>query len=1178
MLALGTRIESPLNPSLEAAPHLSRRYPTRYEKDTCLSIFVDARALENNRRDHDDTSPLDTSRETGRLLGPSLDLKILRGEVREMSSVRPTRRAAAVRKNIVQSDSDSDEVRDSQATPRRESRRSTVGSRASFDEEYTPKPSRQAVTKIASTVKAKLMATPTGRAPLSESKKGRHQSQTPRTSSKLRESSTINKDKEGLESHRVVNESQKENQTPMLARKMNQKSVMPPPPTLPILTLQKSRTLTPPEILPAESHEAAVATPEVPAGPKTRIVISKLVLENFKSYAGVQCIGPFHKSFSAVVGPNGSGKSNVIDSLLFVFGFRASKMRQGKISALIHNSAAHPDLGHCSVEVHFETIFDTDDPNDYRVVDDSVIVVARKAYKNNASKYTINDRESSFTEVTTLLKNRGIDLDHKRFLILQGEVESIAQMRPKAANEHDDGLLEYLEDIIGTSKYKAPIEGALERMENLNGICQEKNSRVQIVEKERARLEERKDVALQWILAENELAAKQCALWQLFKFDCSANLEITSKVISELQSELSEGAESFRGNEELIKSLEKKHRAEMKNQDELKVLLARYSTEAAKAEKESVSFQEKLKHLSTKQKKLAKVNASTQHALSESTHQVETSDAELVKFESELSNLGTLLSKEDLELNKIRLALKDKTQVFSDQIETKQKQKQPWDIQIQEKQSALDVGKAELDMLNEKATQVEQDILSASTQLEALQNEGVAKLEDIQSVENELTEATDSMARFEKELTSLRATEVTAKQEHAGARDKADEARSNLSASKQKGDVLGGLTSLSDSGRITGFHGRLGDLGTIDDKYDVAITTACPALNNMVVDNVDVGQKCIDHLRRNNLGRANFLLLDKLPHRDSNSTKTPEDVPRLVDLVKCRDDRFVPAFQKVLGNTLVATDLVQANRIAYGKVRWRVVTLDGQLIESSGAMTGGGSRVSRGGMSSKFASTESGDSVAKLETIESKRRVNLEQVQASIRKLDAQLDTLTSSKPQLETRKSRLSIEFSGLEKQGKDLKKRVKELTLLRDSATIDTKRVTEIERSITNHEKAIAKLRTETAGIEEEIKELQDKILEVGGIKLRTQKSKVDGLKDQIDALQQRFDASEFAKAKAEKDMKKHHKTLTNGEAELASIESDLSELQTQINGNARDNAVTKEMEETKYVSRDTLTGEEY
>lgn len=92
--------------------------------------------------------------------------------------------------------------------------------------------------------------------------------------------------------------------------------------------------------------------------PKPRLVITYLILNNFKSYAGRQEVGPFHASFSSVVGPNGSGKSNVIDSLLFVFGFRASKMRQGKLSALIHNSVQYPNLDHCEVAVHFQEVMD----------------------------------------------------------------------------------------------------------------------------------------------------------------------------------------------------------------------------------------------------------------------------------------------------------------------------------------------------------------------------------------------------------------------------------------------------------------------------------------------------------------------------------------------------------------------------------------------------------------------------------------------------------------------------------------------------------------------------------------------------------------------------------------------------------------------------------------------------
>jgi structural maintenance of chromosome 4 len=78
------------------------------------------------------------------------------------------------------------------------------------------------------------------------------------------------------------------------------------------------------------------------------------VLENFKSYYGVKEIGPLHKCFSAVVGPNGSGKSNLIESLLFVFGKRAKRMRLNKLSELIHSSAQYKhSVHHAMVEVYF---------------------------------------------------------------------------------------------------------------------------------------------------------------------------------------------------------------------------------------------------------------------------------------------------------------------------------------------------------------------------------------------------------------------------------------------------------------------------------------------------------------------------------------------------------------------------------------------------------------------------------------------------------------------------------------------------------------------------------------------------------------------------------------------------------------------------------------------------------
>lgn len=105
---------------------------------------------------------------------------------------------------------------------------------------------------------------------------------------------------------------------------------------------------------------------DLPAGAYQRLMIEKVELENFKSYYGKKTIGPFHKSFTAVVGPNGSGKSNLIESLLFVFGKRAKRMRLNKLSELIHNSALHPDVSFAAVWVHFCEIIDHEhDPDGY---------------------------------------------------------------------------------------------------------------------------------------------------------------------------------------------------------------------------------------------------------------------------------------------------------------------------------------------------------------------------------------------------------------------------------------------------------------------------------------------------------------------------------------------------------------------------------------------------------------------------------------------------------------------------------------------------------------------------------------------------------------------------------------------------------------------------------------------
>jgi structural maintenance of chromosome 4 len=221
----------------------------------------------------------------------------------------------------------------------------------------------------------------------------------------------------------------------------------------------------------------------------------------------------------------------------------------------------------------------------------------------------------------------------------------------------------------------------------------------------------------------------------------------------------------------------------------------------------------------------------------------------------------------------------------------------------------------------------------------------------------------------------------------------------------------------------------LGNLGVIDDKYDVAISTACSALNNFVVDNVEVGQSCIEYLRKNNLGRGYFICLNQLNNKSLNPNKPPENVPRLFDLVRPKDRKFAPAFCHALGDTLVAENLQQANRIAYGKNRWRVVTLDGKLIDKSGTMSGGGNKISRGGMSSRFVTEITQDMLSELEHQRVKIEDEWKEFNEKRKEYELQLEKRQDEIPRLELALTKSEMDLQSCIKRFADVEKHVEQL-----------------------------------------------------------------------------------------------------------------------------------------------------
>ncbi|KOS17653.1 Structural maintenance of chromosomes protein 4 [Escovopsis weberi] len=898
-----------------------------------------------------------------------------------------------------------------------------------------------------------------------------------------------------------------------------------------------------------KSRSAAAAPIVQDNTPKPRIVITNLILTNFKSYAGRQEVGPFHASFSSVVGPNGSGKSNVIDSLLFVFGFRASKMRQGKISALIHNSARYPDLEYCEVSVHFQEVLDRPG-GDPAVIPDSELIISRKAFRNNSSKYYINNKESNFTIVTTLLRDRGVDLDHKRFLILQGEVESIAQMKPKAANEHEDGLLEYLEDIIGTSKYKTPIEEAATEVEALNEVCVEKSGRVQHVEKERNSLEDKKDKALAYIQDENELVMKQSALYQLYIQECSDNLTVTEEAIGQMQAHLEAELEKHQGSQQHIKELEKQYAKSSKECEAQAKQTQALAKELAKFEQERVKFDEKKKFLGDKQAKLEKTMANAQMLMVEADETIEQCTSDIASRAEEITELEREVKKEEAELNKIRENLKGKTQVFSDQIAAKQKSLEPWKEKINNTQSAIAVAESEMNILLEKANAGAVALEELEARVASIHVEKKARSKELKACQAEKEELIKEAENMTSELKILSEQEPKIRTKISNARQKADEARSSLSSNQTRGNVLTALMRMKESGRIDGFHGRLGNLGAIDQKYDVAVSTACPALDNFVTETVEAGQQCIEYLRKNNLGRGNFICLDKLRSRELSPIQTPENAPRLFDLVKAKEDKFRPAFYHAMQDTLVATDLAQANRIAYGAKRWRVVTLDGELIDKSGTMSGGGTTVKKGLMSSKLVADTTKEHVAKLEEDRDAWESKFKEFQEYQRECEGRLRELNQQIPNLETKMQKIGLEMESAARNLADVERRIKEVSKEYQPSASDSKRIATLQKEVAKLNAELDRLHGETASVEDEIKALQDKIMEVGGEKLRAQRAKIDSMKEEIVSNNEEISNAEVQKAKAEKQKIKLDKDQSKASKELEAAIRELETLEHDIN----------------------------
>jgi len=848
------------------------------------------------------------------------------------------------------------------------------------------------------------------------------------------------------------------------------------------------------QVVETEAAASAIAEKEVA---KPRLMIREIVLENFKSYGGRKIIGPFHKSFSSIVGPNGSGKSNTIDALLFVFGKRAKKMRLNKVSELIHQSGAMPNLNSAKVEVTFQDIRDTGDgPEDYEILEGTTLTVSREAFKNNSSKYYLDGKLSNFGDVTTLLKTRGVDLEHNRFLILQGEVEQISLMKPKALTPHEDGLLEYLEDIIGSNRFLEPIEQSEAVVEKLTEQRQEKLNRLRVAEREKESLDGPRKEAEAWVTAEAERLELQSLLAQAEAKKSQANHAGLEEEHKALQTHMEGHRLKMEGFEKEVKAIEGEHNTHLSDYNKIKEKMEKSALDFKEFERLDVKFTE---DIAFHEQKLQKLSQTAQREREQAVQLVK--DAEQLKVdaptrEQELDSAERFRTSQATKLEQLFAGLKGKAERLRPAKEAKEKELVPLQQKLTEVKKVVEVAQTEAGFLRHNTVEV-------ADQIEQLKREHTECSQRLSVRELEGKDAT----KMRKDRVKLvgdakqRLGQVTAQmeevtQEAQATRVKAEEARSEFEQEHFRGRLIKAVYEQSKAGRLKGVYGRLGDLGTINKKYDVAVSTACSMLDAIVVETTEDAQAVIEFIRSQDLGRTTCICMQKIQekarHMDSFDN-APESASRLLDLIKPEKPEYRVAFFFALGNTLVAKDMDQATRIGLqGKTRHRVVTLAGGLIDTSGTMSGGGGKVASGGMRASIC-RYSPEEVKGLVAAYEQANAKLVSIRQERQALDEALTLTEKEISDIELREQKCTMEVSALTKQMEAYDARLKVLKVPQLSGDEKSK-LKQLEKLIESRSDELNTIMQEHQAVEEEVRKLHDQIMNIGGDELKQAKAKLE------------------------------------------------------------------------------------
>lgn len=655
----------------------------------------------------------------------------------------------------------------------------------------------------------------------------------------------------------------------------------------------------------------------------------------FKSFAD-KTVVEFEQGVTAVVGPNGSGKSNISDAIRWVLGEQSAKsLRGGKMEDIIFaGTSTRKPLNFAEVTLVLDNSCGSL-PIDYEEVS-----ITRRVYRTGDSEYLINKQKVRLKDVVDLIMDTGIGHDSLS-IISQDKVKAIVEARVE-----DRRVI--IEEAAGVLKYKMRKKEATRKLESTSDNLSRVQDIIFELEDQVEPLRKQSEQAEKYMVLKQECSDSEISVLAYDIKTLNDQMERSKKERKDVEFEHVSINAKIANDERRRDTLKQNQQAQERQLEQLQADLVETSEWIQKLQGQRDVLKERHKNASSNKEELAEQQAQLESRLETSQVELKTAEEAMTKTKTSLETKQSQLQKVSEEYQHLEENLK---------------------IQLDTTRDAYFEDVNRLASVKNQYIAINQQIKRTETTLERINEDEEKALLDRDALVQEQETFKAQYGKFETSLKEKRDLYQQLYKEHQQRLKQAEmETNRHRHLTHQLDKMNNRLQWLEDAqkdfsgfnegvkkilkareqGQVSGIEGAVAELVTVPKELELAMDVVLgPVMQQIVTTNDDSAKKAIDFLKKHHAGRATFLPLNViksrlLPMDVQNRIQGNQEVVGVASQLVGYDQRYRQIVENILGNIIVTKDLNVAKNLAKQlNYRYRIVTLEGDVINAGGAMTGG---------------------------------------------------------------------------------------------------------------------------------------------------------------------------------------------------------------------------------------------